>query len=171
MLTHFIIFHFFPWCLNERQFWFWIFLLYHFIKQKPLVSEECGDDDTFCIQFASIHETTSQAESNSRERELPKKPWELIHDWDVWVGFHPFSGWVFFHKAAYKKVQGMPTCLGCVASEILDVDICTKSAKAMSSHKQDRNLWICVVFLQLNCKAIRLFLLNRVCSTWFIKIP
>ena len=85
--------------------------------------------------------------------------------------FHPFSGWVFFHKAAYKKVQGMPTCLGCVASEILDVDICTKSAKAMSSHKQDRNLWICVVFLQLNCKAIRLFLLNRVCSTWFIKIP
>ena len=77
----------------------------------------------------------------------------------------------FFHKAAYKKVQGMPTCLDCVASEILDVDICTKSAKAMSSHKQDRNLWICVVFLQLNCKAIRLFLLNRVCSTWFIKIP
>ena len=54
--------------------------------------------------------------------------------------FHPFSGWVFFHKAAYKKVQGMPTCLGCVASEILDVDICTKSAKAMSSYKQDRNL-------------------------------
>ena len=54
--------------------------------------------------------------------------------------FHPFSGWVFFHKASNKKVQGMPTCLGCVASEILDVDICTKSAKAMSSYKQDRNL-------------------------------
>ena len=99
---HYILL-FFTWCLNERQFWFWIFLLYHFIKQKPLVSEECGDDDTFCIQFASIHETTSQAESNSRERELPKKPWELIHDWDVWAEIPSIFRLSFFSQSCLQK--------------------------------------------------------------------
>ena len=64
------------------------------------------DDDTFCIQFASIHETTSQAESNSRERELPKKPWELIHDWDVWAEIPSiFRLSFFFTKLLTKKCK------------------------------------------------------------------
>ena len=59
--------------------------------------------------------------------------------------FHPFSGWFFFTKLLTKKCK---ECLPVwsLASEDLDVDICTKSARAMSQNKTETCRDLCGLF-------------------------